>query len=281
LLLFWSVTDSDLSKAFDRVIILFGWINAPLHLLQKYALQHRLNWPSSDIIIVRSFVSWIWWSEKTRVDILRPVADFLISTVYNCIADVSNNAPGILIHCMSNGGGWHLMTLSKMLFQSDSLAVRTGRNIRLAMVFDSVPGIGEYRSLFVFSSQGVESGAIKAALTIPSFLIWIYLFTRAIVSREETLLTRLHSALQVDQLLPRTEHQAPRVYIYSATDILSQAHSVERHLAVLKKANPPFDIEVEKFARSRHVSHAQTDPERYWDAMRRVWDRSALSNAKL
>ncbi|KAK7048638.1 hypothetical protein R3P38DRAFT_2870579 [Favolaschia claudopus] len=264
-----------------RLIILFGWMNAPLRLLHKYALKHRANWPTSDIIIVESYPAWLWSREKTQVDIMKPLASYLISTIYSAPAELSDGPPGILMHLMSNGGAFHLTTLTKILFTSDSNAVRTGPNIRFATAFDSAPGEREYRSLVMAASSSFQSPIVKALMRIPLSLIWLYLGIRNIILRQPASLAKLHADLQVDQLLPRTDRQAPRVYIYSAADIMVPAHGVEKHLAVLKNANPPFDVEVEKFTNSPHILHERTDPERYWSAVRRVWDRSAPTRAKL
>lgn len=59
------------------------------------------------------------------------------------------------------------------------------------------------------------------------------------------------------------------------------AKSVEKHISVLRKSSPSFDIEVEKFTGSQHILHERNDPVRYWNAVRRAWARSAAICAKL
>ncbi|KAK7042178.1 hypothetical protein R3P38DRAFT_2888956, partial [Favolaschia claudopus] len=252
------------------VIILFGWMDAPIRLLAKHASSHRLNWPASDIIIVESHPSWIWSTEKTRFDTMRPVVEYLVSSIYS-----STEKEGILLHVMSNGGGFQLLTLSRLLFASKLDAVNTGDNIRLATVFDSTPGIGEYSSLLSTVTTGINSAVMRTALTIPVTMLYLGLRLRFTVMAEGNLFTRLRQSLQADNLLPRTHRQAPRVYIYSNTDTMVPASAVEQHIAYMATADPPFDnIEVERFTGSKHILHERKDSARYWNAVRRVWDRS-------
>lgn len=72
-----------------RVMIIFGWcesqnmftwsvrlifsVNAPLRILEKkYAVKHRLHWPSADIVIIQSHLTFIWSSQEKRVRTVWP-----------------------------------------------------------------------------------------------------------------------------------------------------------------------------------------------------------------
>ncbi|KAJ7075179.1 hypothetical protein B0H15DRAFT_867773 [Mycena belliarum] len=262
-----------------RVIICFGWMDAPLRVLEKYAVNHRLIWPSSDIIIVQSHSAWIWSGEKKRTETLRPLASYLLSTVYRS----PRGSGGVFLHVLSNGGGFQLITLSKVLASSgsESDTIRNRENIRLATVLDSTPGTGEYSSLLSTIRTGVKSAGVRTILTVPVSMLYLVLRARSVVMGEGNLFTRLQSGLQAEELLPRTMAQAPRVYIYSATDSMVPAESVEKHISILTKSSPLVDIETEKFSDSQHILHERKDPSRYWNAVRRVWARSAPARAKL
>ncbi|KAJ6520798.1 hypothetical protein DFH09DRAFT_226579 [Mycena vulgaris] len=174
-----------------------------------------------------------------------------------------------------------LVTLSKVLVSSESSVVRTGESIRLATrILDSTPGTGEYSSLLATVTTGVKSAGVRTILTIPVPMLYLALRLRFVMG-EGNLFTRLHLGLQGEELLPLTVTQAPRVYIYSATDSMVPAESVEKHISVLRKSSPSCDIEVEKFTGSQHILHERKDPVRYWNAARRAWARSAPICAKL
>jgi len=264
-----------------RVIILFGWMDAPIRLLSKYAMNHRLRWPSSDIVMVQSHPAFIWASEEKREDTMRPLANYLTSTIYRQSRDVTG---GILLHVLSNGGGFQLMTLSKVLrsiISSESSEINRGNTIRLATIVDSAPGTGEYSSMLATLTTGVNSPAVKAVLTVPVSIFYLVLRARSIAVGQGNLFTRLHTGLQSEELLPLTDSRAPRVYIYSTADSMVPATSVEKHISMLKTLNPSIDIEVHKFTGSEHVLHERQDPVRYWSAVQAVWERSRPLRAKL
>ncbi|KAJ6575614.1 hypothetical protein DFH09DRAFT_1150701 [Mycena vulgaris] len=263
-----------------RVIILFGWMDAPSRILDKYAMNHRLRWPSSDIVVVQSHPAYIWMRDEKREDILRPLATYLISTIYH----PRQITGGILLHVLSNGGAFQLVTLSNILhsiISSESSDIRNEKSIRLATIIDSAPGTGQYSSMLATLTTGLNSPAVKAVLAVPVFAFYVALRVRGIVIGQENLFTLLHLGLQTPELLPLTDSHAPRVYIYSAADSMVPATSVEEHISVLRKSTASFDIKVERFTDSEHVLHERQNSVRYWNAVRAVWDRSAPICAKL
>ncbi|KAJ6494961.1 hypothetical protein DFH09DRAFT_1103981 [Mycena vulgaris] len=278
-----------------RVIIVFGWMDAPIRLLSKYAMNHRLRWPSSDIVLVHSHPAFIWTSEEGRDAILRPLANYLVSTVYR----QSETIPGgILLHVISNGtspsvqallvtnavpgGAFQLITLSRVLDSiiSTSSDIPRRKNIRLATIIDSAPGDGEYSSLLSTLTTNVKSPAAKAFLNVPATFFYLVVRLRRAALGEANLFSHLHSRLQKPELLPLTDNHAPRLYIYSAADAMVPVASVEKHISILQ-TNPSFDVVAEKFTGSQHVLHERADPVRYWNAVRAVWERSAPVRAKL
>ncbi|KAJ7693431.1 hypothetical protein B0H17DRAFT_1199937 [Mycena rosella] len=263
-----------------RVIVLFGWMDAPTRLMTKYAMNHRYRWPSSDIAIVQSHPAFIWTSEEGRDEKLRPLANYLVSKVYR---QPERAASGILLHVISNGGAFQLITLSRVLHSIvSSSSDIPRRNIRLATIIDSAPGTGEYSSLLTTLTTGVKSPAVKALTNVPVTLFYLVVRLRRAALGEENLFTDLHSRLQSPDLLPRSDSLAPRLYIYSIADAMVPFASVEKHISVLQsRSSAPFDIAVEKFTTSQHVLHERHDPARYWSAVRAVWERSAPVRTKL
>lgn len=64
-------------------------------------------------------------------------------------------------------------------------------------------------------------------------------------------------------------------YLYSPVDELIPPEDVERHAAEARSRAGIRDVRLERFEKSPHVAHARTDPERYWGAIRRIWEESA------
>jgi len=264
-----------------RVIILFGWMDAPLRILEKYAVKHRHRWPSSDIVIVQSHPAFIWSSQEKRNNTLKPLADYLVSTIYRQRGSVPN---GILLHVISNGGAFQLITLSQLLksiLQAEPASnINHGTAIRMATIFDSTPGRGEYSSLLSTLTTDVKSPIMKAFLTLPGSMVYLAIVLRRTAVGDANLFNLLHTYVQQQGLLPLAEGYAPRVYIYSTEDKMVPFTSVENHVSTLK-GNPSFDVRAEKFAGSQHVQHEKRDPERYWKAVEDVWERSGPVRARL
>ncbi|KAJ7646905.1 hypothetical protein FB45DRAFT_1019188 [Roridomyces roridus] len=254
---------------YSAVVIIFGWMAAPLQLLEKYAAEHRLCWPSADIVMVQAQPPFMWWTDEQRRNLMRPLADYLVRTVYS-----QGRSNGILLHVLSNGGGFHLIALSQVLHTlvPSQPALEP---IRLAMVLDSVPGNGEYASInHFFVNSTPKPPLAKAVLTLAAAMIHSGIQIKRFASGQKPLFQTLHAGLRAPDLLPATDPHAPRVYMYSAVDSMVHAASVEDHIENLKKAVPWLDIAVEKFVDSQHVRHEKSDPVRYWQAVRGVWDRS-------
>ncbi|KAJ7121251.1 hypothetical protein C8R43DRAFT_75210 [Mycena crocata] len=251
-------------------------MDAPVRLLSKYAAGHRLRWPSADIVLVQSHPSFIWTSEEKRDDTLKPLANYLIANVYR------DTSSGILLHVLSNGGAFQLVVLSRVLASmvSKSKDIDRGRQIRLATIIDSAPGDGEYSSLLTTLTTGVQSPAVKTFMTLPCSIFYLAVRLRRTVLGQENLFNFLRSSLLTQDLLPLADSHAPRLYIYSTTDAMVPAVSVEEHIAAVKKS-AAFDVAVEKFIGSPHVLHERQDPERYWKAVRSVWDTSLPLRARL
>lgn len=65
--------------------------------------------------------------------------------------------------------------------------------------------------------------------------------------------------------------------MYSSTDALIPAKDVETHAAEAKAAG--LDVTLENFGKSAHVSHARTDPGRYWESVKALWERAISAPA--
>ena len=66
---------------------------------------------------------------------------------------------------------------------------------------------------------------------------------------------------------------APRLYLYSKADLIIPGEEVAAHVKEARARG--VEVAEEVFERSPHVSHARTEPERYWAAVRKLWERAA------
>ncbi|KAG6853728.1 hypothetical protein C0991_001966 [Blastosporella zonata] len=80
-------------------------------------------------------------------------------------------------------------------------------------------------------------------------------------------------------LLPWTRDSTPRLYLCSRNDQVVAFYEVEAHAEDAKKAG--FDVRFEAFEDTPHVSHAKYEPERYWGAVKAVWNAAVEGEGRL
>ncbi|KAJ3513950.1 hypothetical protein NLJ89_g2660 [Agrocybe chaxingu] len=245
------------------LIILFGWMNAKLPHVQKYADVLRGIYPASTIVVVMVDSNFYWLSEKTKESTLAPVLATL-----NREKENGNLDKGILLYVMSNGGGFQLAILQKMLTKSP---LNAPQQPPIAMLLDSLPGDDGFESAMNGSRP---SQPILRILSTPIIILMYGVFHLLnMLAGNLPIFTGLRIAVHEPAGLPNLSEvassdlkAAPRLYIYSETDRITMAKNVKRHIDEARGKG--YDVTVERYEKSPHVAHARTDPERYWTAFR-------------
>ncbi|KAF8901504.1 hypothetical protein CPB84DRAFT_1846799 [Gymnopilus junonius] len=268
------------SRLEPSVILLLGWMDAPLSLLRKYVDAHRSLFPTSSIVLVESHSSFMWASSTGKEKNLRPVINMLVDKLYN----TSHPTNGLLfMQFRMATGAIHLMTLASFLKRRlDAIygpKLTTLPTITTAFIIDSTPGFNDYESIMTTFTLAMKSPILKSLARLPltfAYVAYYLIYNKAL--NNPPLLPLLHNYLGQARLLPGSDDESPRLYIYSDADAMVPWTSVERHLSVLSERRMPFVAE--KYIGTQHVSHAKQDPRRYWEAVHSLW-RSALrqSNA--
>ncbi|EIM84218.1 uncharacterized protein STEHIDRAFT_61492, partial [Stereum hirsutum FP-91666 SS1] len=242
------------------IVLLFGWLDASPSHLQKYVEAHRENFPTSTIVLVKASTSFYWTSQSKRESLLMPIVDVIKSA-------------------MSGGprGGFQFMTLRKLLSKLE--ASRTGASSSIkaptAMILDSVPGDKGLRSAIASSTP---SNPLFRVLSIPPVVILYALFyVMNACGGNPAFYPDLRASLNSPVLLPSVTITAdskdiPRLYVYSHKDKMSLASDIARHVADAESKG--FDVSVEIYGKTAHVSHARSDPDRYWGAIRDIWSKA-------
>lgn len=172
------------------------------------------------------------------------------------------------------------MTLRKVLAKLP--ATPNGSSVKatpVALILDSVPG-----------DDGLSSSISSMALANPILhllsiapIAFIYAIYSAVNSLggHPPIFDELRSTLNAPILLPsvqdsRSPAAVPRLYIYSDSDKIIAASKVVAHLEVA--VSKGYDVTVEKFQNTAHVSHARSDPDRYWSAVNRLWVKAVAAS---
>ncbi|KAH9983362.1 hypothetical protein BJV74DRAFT_850703 [Russula compacta] len=254
-----AVKNDDVSPS---IILLFGWMGARFLQLLEYADALHELFPSSTIVIIGSWAEWVWRSQSHLNMVMIPVVELLQSE-----KNLGARFRGVLVHIISNGGGWQFMTLRNVLSKLQ-LSGSPGSQAPTALILDSVPDDKGLKS----SLRAVSpTNPVLRVLVFPFLMclyVSIYIYNR--LTGRQPLFDELRMALLQPQILPSiVSGTAPRLYVYSQSDKLVLAERVEQHIAAAAQLG--LDVAVEEFEGTGHAAHMQSDPGRYWSAVHSTW----------
>jgi len=170
------------------------------------------------------------------------------------------------------GGACNLSTLHRVI-ASKRLVAR--RQVVGALVLDSLPGragLEESKRAFAAASKNPIVNFFISALMLALYAVgWI---RGQIVDGIPLFFVNMEQDLNSENLVGWMGKKTPRLYLYSEKDELIATDAVHQHAE--KAAAKGFNVKLEIFSESKHVSHARMYPERYWGEIKAVWERSAL-----
>lgn len=249
-----SITNHD-----PTTIIICQWMGASpkSRYLRSFYEKYHERYPNARIISIRSLPEYfIYVSNHRRLAAL----DVAVAAVE------SDPAPQqrILVHAFSNGGSLSFADLS-LLYKE-----KLGKSLSIkGVVFDSAPGDPGLKEGWAALSIGLP----KAIWYPMALLVWLLLLSswsmQNIVGRPN-IIRRMRRWLLDPSLISST---APRLYVYSDTDLLVGASDVERHANDAEAAG--VRVLRRKVTNSKHIQHALADPEKYWASVLQLWKHAA------
>lgn len=233
------------------LIVLFTWFAARDVHIAKYTAQHRALFPASPILLVRSTVRHVFFPPSARRELLAAVPVLQA-------AAAADKEPRVLVHVFSNGG-------SASAVHTYGLARAQGVAVpRHVTVLDSCPGYFHWRRTHLALSQALPwwaSPLVHVALACT----WLVSRLRGVPVVTDRTAAALNDAGLVG-VAPR------RAYMYGTGDEMVDWRDVERHAAEARAAG--FEVRLEKFEGGKHVAHVRVDGDRYWRAMKEIWEET-------
>jgi len=254
-----AVKDGDTSPS---IILLFGWMGARFDKALEYADALHECFQSSTIVLIGSWAEFVWRPQSHLNSVIMPVVELLQNE-----RDNSPRFRGVLVHNISNGGGWQFMTLRNILSRLQP-PIPAPRRVPTALVLDSVPDDKGLRS----SLRAVSPTNPVLRLIVLPFLVCLYvvIYIHNRYKGRPPLFAELRAALLQPELLPSiVSGAAPRLYVYSQSDPLVQAERVEQHISAAAQLG--LNVAVEEFEGTGHAAHMHSDPKRYWGALQSMW----------
>jgi hypothetical protein len=146
-------------------------------------------------------------------------------------------------------------------------------SITSALVLDSNPGYGNIqlaqRAMTANVKNPISNLGIRLLLIATFAFAWIM---GTLVRGNPVFFVRMREELNKDKFLGWIDKKTPRVYLFSELDEMVPFEAVEEHAREAMAMG--FDVQLEKYKDSKHVSHARLDPERYWGAVKSVWQKA-------
>ncbi|KAJ7149193.1 hypothetical protein C8R43DRAFT_1192842 [Mycena crocata] len=237
--------------------------------LQKYVDNLHIEFPGATIVVIKSFSNFFWSSNAHLESVLMPVVDVLKAET------ATKNCGGILVHVLSNGGGFNYMTFHKLLEKLATPGLLLGESTPSALILDSTPGDDGLVSSISF---GAPANPILHLLAIPPISMLYGIFYAINTARGNTpIFEQLRATLLSSDILPTvvggTVETTPRMYVYSKIDKIAAPAKIEAHIEAAERNG--FDVRVEVYDTTGHVGHARKDPERYWTSVRQMWKHVA------
>lgn len=253
-------------SASPSLIVLTTWMSASPRHISKYATHYQTLFPSVPILIITtSPPDMIYRPYSSQQKRLAPA----ISVLLQHTADAAQSQAGnpILLHAFSNAGGHAACQLAH------AYRAQTGRALPIgAMVLDSSPGAGTFARTIASLSPLLPSAAVPKAIgTVAIYVVTGVLWA---VSRatDDNLVEKLRADLNDPGLFGAGG--MGRLYVYSRADEVVGAEDVEAHAAEAAKGG--WKVAKESYVGSGHVGHMVQDGERYWGAIRGLWEVASL-----
>ncbi|KAL6886985.1 hypothetical protein GGI43DRAFT_426171 [Trichoderma evansii] len=273
--------DSDNASIDQRnppeLILVLSWMGARDVHIEKYIAQHRVLFPSSRILLIRSPASHVFWPSLGRrhippaIRILRQFAE--PETKVTSSGRGSNNSrPRVLLHILSNGGVSTAARIRELLRKelgNDS----AGNKLvipRYALCLDSCPGNFVWKSTHKALLQSLPrwtSPLVHFVIAV-AWLIYKLRLTRPAQNLNA-------EALRRGTLVPR---ETQRTYLYGTADAIIDWRQVEDHAKRAEESG--FKVRKEKFEGGEHVSLVRKESQRYWQAVKETWDEAELDIEK-
>lgn len=235
------------------VVVLYGWYNAPLSVVQKYSRLYQIRGCVTITGVVGPFVC------LTNSD--EHYDEFIRSSIHHAAAILREN-PGIplLVHCFSNAGCRALHRLEIALeTRSDESDVALIKNSMKAQIFDSAPAaVAEGKPFNVRSWRSAS----------PHACIWVNLFgltsdlvdnQRARLRHEDEPETEYWKAIANSKLCD------VQAFLYSHSDNLCDVEKLEKLIETRREQG--VDVLAVKFENSLHVNHLKWHETEYETAM--------------
>ncbi|QRW05754.1 hypothetical protein RhiLY_04753 [Ceratobasidium sp. AG-Ba] len=275
-------TDVEKASRAPRVVLILGWMDASLSQIHRFTEVYHHIYPSATQIVVRAVVKQLFCELSTNKTYVLPVVRLLHDAGIRAYDRPETS--GLLVHTISTGGAMSQMCIARCLADTRPAPSPKASSLPAqALVYDSVPSSISFAIVSKFFKTGLTSPVfhtISKPLMVQAYAT--AQLHKHTIDTQGDVFAIARSEMSNSSLVPQDIAQA---YIYGSMDLLAPPEGIERYVADKKErlrkegVNGDRVIRAERFEGSPHVSHAKTDPKRYWKVVMETWE-SSIWNAR-
>lgn len=230
--------------------------------IAKYIAGYQALYPTSPILLIRCPMANVVLRDRPRREVA-PAVSALRSILPKGGAG-PGEVPEMILHLFSNGGCVMFQHFMNVFREEAGEGEKIAEFPRHVCVMDSCPGSFDWMRTHKAVSASLPAWMSPFAHLIIAFQLVMSLIVEPIGTNGG----RWGLVLNERDVLGA---QKRRVYLYADGDEMVDPRDVERH-AEEAKAGLEGAVKTLNFGASRHVAHVRTDPERYWGAVKGVWE---------
>ncbi|KAF4977894.1 hypothetical protein FZEAL_5642 [Fusarium zealandicum] len=235
-----------------QLIIMLAWMDAQDAHIAKYIAQHRMLFPASPLLLIRSTLKQ-YVQPSLRRRLFTPVLPIL-----QALAEDAGDEPSFLLHVFSNGGVSSAVTLWEIW----TAALGDAPIPRHALVMDSCPGYFHWKRNHHVLARPLPFWASPLVWVVLA-VAWAIYIPWGRVEPQEANASRLNAA-------ERISGETRRAYLYGDADQSVGWEDVEAHGRQAMERGGL--VRMERFEGGAHVAHIRVDGERYWRVVKETWE---------
>ncbi|EQB49570.1 hypothetical protein CGLO_11078 [Colletotrichum gloeosporioides Cg-14] len=255
------------------LVLLFGWGDASLKHVAKFADGFRIMFPKAKIILVLAPIfKGLFSSQYERISCVQPLIHEAFGT--ESAAHTPGQDPSVLVHVLSSTGC--------LYFTATLEAYRNAFGQVMPhslLVMDSTPGSIDHSPSKI--GRMADAMAVDARSKVPwppqvtkvMCIMLLYMLRALELARSRENLLVVAFRMANDEIFETK--LARRLYIYSKEDRTTAWEAVEKHADEARHLG--YQVESSLWEGSVHVEHMRKSPKKYWSIISKVWGEATGS----
>ncbi|KAF3797525.1 hypothetical protein GCG54_00014385 [Colletotrichum gloeosporioides] len=251
-------------------ILLFGWGDASLKHVAKFADGFRILFPGAKIILVLAPIfKGLFSSQDDRISCVQPLIHEAFGT--ESAAHTPGKDPSVLVHVLSSTGCLYFTATLEGYRNAFGQVMPHS-----LLVMDSTPGSIDHSPSKI--GRMADAMAVDARSKVPwppqvtkvMCIMLLYMLRALELARSRENLLVVAFRMANDEIFETK--LARRLYIYSKEDRTTAWEAVEKHADEARELG--YMVDSSLWEGSGHVEHMRKSPKKYWSIISKAWEEA-------